>query len=367
MTKYKAYAKIVFVFEVRNKITSALRALLQAKKTIAAVIVAVILALVATVYSGAQTANADTHALVNNNTVTVSPEVQKTRNLVKDNATINIIHIPVKGDSSLVSRQLSNKSSAITNEVKNMAYSSTSGIFSPSAVTIVNTKAIELSAGCFEKNDIATMKKLDTLAAASIVEGAVNIIATDAEQCFDLSTLTQRAGYASRTGLPVVSKAGYKIFGRTLMHELGHKLGLGHAGTEFKNDVSNGCKQCALTESDEYSIMSYHNDITTAQKFSAAELVEVGLMSSETVSGGEVVLSDNHEVVSLASSTRDYYVELADNAHGKKVVSVRYMTNGGVMVRVNTLLEQAGDSISVAGKTITAREVGRSGVTIAIS
>ena len=233
------------------------------------------------------------------------------RRLLGSNAAIHIIDVQVTNaktakklgidgdkDAKKFVKDLHNPAGKFRTTLAKTFTDATLGRYRPAAVTYEKAKPLALEGGCVNKwNDAELQPLLNTIDAAAKPD-QVNVAVVEAFSCKPPEGENWVGGFASPDMVPIVLQSETSYAKESSVHEVGHHFGLSHAGTAECEDMIQ-IRKCTVSEVDDSrSIMSY----TSANKFTAAELDELGLLRDD-------------EVVDLRGATAPQEVTLTDMSH----------------------------------------------------
>jgi len=210
--------------------------------------------------------------------------------LMQADAPIQIVYIPTSADLELglnfwsdVTREKffdtqGDGRAKVLGAALTKIVSATSGFYTPSDITVVETAGMP-EIECIDLENTLQVLRIDNYAAEFSDPKMINVVLIDADPCED-SAINSFSGYSFDGLAPVVAANGIDRLGQVMIHEIGHTVGLEHAGSLVCKD-SVAVKECVSDKTgDITSTMGYGGE---ARVFSIPEMLALGLIDENRI------------------------------------------------------------------------------------
>lgn len=255
------------------------------------------------------------------------PKDTQPREAIASNGPVNMIVIPVENSvdekltDAFVDTIEKDDATAVTDAFKLATY----GRYVPADVEVNTSEPVFLKDGCYDYTSAKDFWYLQQKAQELRRTGSVDIIMLGAVACKNLDY----AGHAgSGDSLPIITAPSIdnvkqKNYAGTIVHEIGHDVGITHAGkaTCENRDIPAGCltdKQNYSSTGDENSVMGYQG----YRKFSMLDMMDGGLLKPEEIVNidkpGEynlVDMYDNGAKIAVIDGETPLYLSLESVPH----------------------------------------------------
>ncbi len=209
---------------------------------------------------------------------------ETTLSLLMRDVPVNIVVLPTAyQDSRDYAKErraeYATNSPGATAPVEDLLYTASDGEFNNQVSFTQANVVADLPNGCVEEDDTASSEYRKT-ATPFFLDGAVNIVMVDAVSCkSDQDGNSGFAGYAYVDSplAPILSSEAANGLPYVVLHELGHSIGLSHAGSASCNNAL----LCGVSDTgDNLSLMGYSY---SSSKFSASERAQLGILQPERI------------------------------------------------------------------------------------